>query len=268
MYAFEYHRPTSVTEAASLAGQAEDAKFLAGGHTLLPTMKMRLAAPANLIDLGQITELHGIERSADRLGIGAMTRHAEVANSDEVRAAIPALAELAELIGDPHVRNRGTIGGSVANNDPSADYPAACLALNATIVTDKRQIAADDFFQGIFTTALDEGEIITKILFPIPSQAAYAKFRHPASRYALVGVFVARHANGVRVAVTGAGSNGVFRVPEMEEALSRNFAPEALDGLSVSPDEMNSDIHADAAYRAHLVGVMARRAVQTAASRG
>jgi len=268
MYAFEYHRPTNVKEAASLAGQAEDAKFLAGGHTLLPTMKMRLASPANLIDLGQIAELRGIERSADTLGIGAMTRHAEVANSAEVQAAIPALAELAELIGDPHVRNRGTIGGSVANNDPSADYPAACLALNATIVTDKRKIAADDFFQGIFTTALDEGEIITKILFPIPSQAAYAKFRHPASRYALVGVFVAKHADGVRVAVTGAGSNGVFRVPGMEAALSRNFAPEALDGVSVSSDEMNSDIHADAAYRAHLVGVMARRAMQAATARG
>lgn len=268
MYAFEYHRPTSVKEAASLAGQAEDAKFLAGGHTLLPTMKMRLASPANLIDLGQIAELHGIERSADILGIGAMTLHAEVANSAEIRAALPALAELAELIGDPHVRNRGTIGGSVANNDPSADYPAACLALNATIVTDKRKIAADEFFQGIFTTALDEGEIITKILFPIPSQAAYAKFRHPASRYALVGVFVAKRADEVRVAVTGAGSNGVFRVSEMEEALSRNFAPEALDGISAPPDEMNSDIHADAAYRAHLVGVMARRAVQAATSRG
>lgn len=268
MYAFEYHNPASVQQAADLAARSEEAKFLAGGHTLLPTMKLRLASPANLIDLGQIAELHGIERSADTLGIGAMTRHAEVANSAEIRAALPALAELAELIGDPHVRNRGTIGGSVANNDPSADYPAACLALNATIVTDKRKIAADDFFQGIFTTALDEGEIITKILFPIPSRAAYAKFRHPASRYALVGVFVARHADGVRVAVTGAGSNGVFRVSEMEEALSRNFAPEALDGISAPPDEMNSDIHADAAYRAHLVGVMARRAVQAATSRG
>jgi carbon-monoxide dehydrogenase medium subunit len=268
MYAFEYHRPTSVRDAANLASQSEDAKFLAGGHTLLPTMKLRLAAPANLIDLGQIAELRTIERSDNSITIGAMMKHAEVANSTEVKQAIPALAEMAELIGDPHVRNRGTIGGSVANNDPSADYPAACLALNATIVTDKRKIAADDFFQGIFTTALDEGEIITRVSFPIPSQAAYVKFRNPASRYALVGVFVAKHADGVRVAVTGAGSNGVFRLPEMEAALRRNFTAEALDGIVVPTDEMNSDIHADAAYRAHLVGVMARRAIQAAAERG
>jgi carbon-monoxide dehydrogenase medium subunit len=267
MYAFEYHRPTSVGEAANLANEVEDIKFLAGGHTLLPTMKMRLASPANLIDLGQIAELHGIRRNASSMSVGAMTNHAEVANSAEVREAIPALAELAELIGDPHVRHRGTIGGSIANNDPSADYPAACLALNATIVTNKREIAADDFFQGIFTTALEEGEIITNVSFPIPSQAAYAKFRHPASRYALVGVFVARHANEARVAVTGAGSDGVFRVPEMEDALGRTFTVEALQGITVSADDMNSDIHADAAYRAHLVGVMARRAVQAARSR-
>jgi aerobic carbon-monoxide dehydrogenase medium subunit len=267
MYAFEYHRPTNVKQAADLVAQLEEPKFLAGGHTLLPTMKMRLAAPANLIDLGQLVELRGIERSANTLSIGAMTKHGEVADSAEVRAAIPALAELAELIGDPHVRNRGTIGGSVANNDPSADYPAACLALNASIVTNKRTIAADDFFQGIFATALDEGEIITTISFPVPSQAAYAKFRHPASRYALVGVFVAKHADGVRLAVTGSGSNGVFRVPDMEQALGRNFAVDALDGISVPADEMSSDIHADAVYRAHLVGVMARRAVQAAISR-
>ena len=267
MYAFEYHRPASVKQAADLASQFEDSKFLAGGHTLLPTMKLRLAAPANLVDLGQIAELRGIERSGSAVTIGAMMKHAEVANSADIRSAIPALAEMAELIGDPHVRNRGTIGGSIANNDPSADYPASCLALNATIVTDKRKIAADDFFQGIFSTALDEGELITRIAFQTPTHAAYAKFRNPASRYALVGVFVARHADGVRVAVTGAGSNGVFRVPEMEAALNRSFTPEALDGVSVSTDEMNSDIHADAAYRAHLIGVMARRAVQAAASR-
>ncbi|HLM38302.1 MAG TPA: xanthine dehydrogenase family protein subunit M [Microvirga sp.] len=267
MYAFEYHRPTSVREAAALAGKAEDIKFLAGGHTLLPTMKMRLAAPANLVDLGQIAELRGIERSGDAITIGAMTKHAEVASSTEVREAIPALAEMAELIGDPHVRHRGTIGGSIANNDPSADYPAACLALGATIVTNKRKIAADSFFQGIFTTALEEGEIITSVSFQVPSQAAYAKFRNPASRYALVGVFVAKHASESRVAVTGAGSNGVFRVPEMEQALGQRFAAEALDGITVPPDDMNSDIHADAAYRAHLVGVMARRAVQAATSR-
>jgi carbon-monoxide dehydrogenase medium subunit len=268
MYAFEYHRPTSVEQAAALATEFEDVKFLAGGHTLLPTMKMRLAAPANLIDLGQIAELRGIERSAVSIAIGAMTKHAEVANSSEVREAIPALAELAELIGDPHVRNRGTIGGSIANNDPSADYPAACLALDATIVTNKRKITADEFFQGIFTTALEEGEIITRITFPIPLQAAYVKFRNPASRYALVGVFVATQAHETRVAVTGAGADGVFRVPEMEQALRQRFTIEALDGIAVPSAGMNSDIHADAAYRAHLVGVMARRAVQAATSRG
>jgi carbon-monoxide dehydrogenase medium subunit len=268
MYAFEYHRPTSVSQAADLAAKAEDAKFLAGGHTLLPTMKMRLAAPAELVDLGQIAELRGIQRSADAVVIGAMTKHAEVAGSAEIREALPALAEMAELIGDPHVRHRGTIGGSIANNDPSADYPAACMALNATIVTNRRKIAADDFFQGIFTTALEDGEIITGVSFPIPEQAAYAKFRNPASRYALVGVFVAKHGSEVRVAVTGAGSNGVFRVPEMEQALSRNFAADALNGITAPVDEMNSDIHADAEYRAHLVGVMARRSVEAATSRG
>jgi carbon-monoxide dehydrogenase medium subunit len=268
MYAFEYHRPTSVRQAANLAAKAEDMKFLAGGHTLLPTMKMRLAAPANLIDLGQVAELRGIERSARSVTIGAMTKHAEVANSTDVREAIPALAEMAEMIGDPHVRNRGTIGGSIANNDPAADYPAACLALGATVVTNRRKIAADDFFRGIFETALEEGEIITKVSFPIPSKAAYAKFRNPASRYALVGVFVAKRSSEVRVAVTGAGSNGVFRVPAMEQALGQRFSAKSLDGIAVPPDGMNSDIHADAAYRAHLVAVMARRAVQAATERG
>jgi carbon-monoxide dehydrogenase medium subunit len=246
----------------------EDMKFLAGGHTLLPTMKMRLAAPASLIDLGQIAELRGIERSARSVTVGAMTRHAEVAKSTEVREAIPALAELAEMIGDPHVRNRGTIGGSIANNDPAADYPAACLALGATIVTNRRKIGADEFFKGLFETALEDGEIITKVSFPIPGKAAYAKFRNPASRYALVGVFVAKRASEVRVAVTGASSNGVFRSPEMEQALNQRFSAKSLDGVMVSPDGMNSDIHADAAYRAHLVSVMARRAVQAATARG
>ena len=268
MYAFEYHRPTSLRQAANLAAKSGDAKILAGGHTLLPTMKQRLAAPASLIDLSQVAELRGIERSARSVTIGAMATHSEVANSAEVREAIPGLAEMAEQIGDPHVRNRGTIGGSIANNDPSADYPAACLALGAVITTNKRKIAADLFFTGLFETALEEGEIVTKVSFPIPSKAAYAKFRNPASRYALVGVFVAKRASDIRVAVTGAGSNGVFRVPEMEQALSGNFAPEAIDGIAVAMDEMNSDIHADAAYRAHLVGVMARRAVQAAAARG
>jgi aerobic carbon-monoxide dehydrogenase medium subunit len=267
MYAFDYHRPTSVRQAASLAGKVEDFKFIAGGHTLLPTMKQRLAAPANLIDLNDVAELRGIERSARSVSIGAMTKHAEVAASAEVREAIPALAELAELIGDPHVRHRGTIGGSVANNDPAADYPAACLALGATITTNKRKFAAEDFFTGLFETALEEGEIITRVTFPTPQKAAYAKFRNPASRYALVGVFVARRPTEVRVAVTGAGSNGVFRVPSMEQALAQRFSAKSLDGLTVPTEGMNSDIHADAAYRAHLVGVMARRAVQAATAR-
>jgi carbon-monoxide dehydrogenase medium subunit len=267
MYAFEYHRPTSIRQAASLIGKSEDVKFLAGGHTLLPTMKLRLAAPANLVDLGQIAELRGIERSARSVSIGAMTPHAQVATSADVWEAIPALAELAEMIGDPAVRNRGTIGGSVANNDPAADYPAACVGLGATIVTNKRKIAADDFFKGLFETALEDGEIITSVSFPIPAKAGYAKFRNPASRYALVGVFVAKRASEVRVAVTGAGANGVFRVPAMEQALTQRFIPKSLDGVTVPPDGLNSDLHADAVYRANLIGVMARRAVQTATSR-
>jgi len=268
MYAFEYHRPTSVRQATTLAGKVEDYKFLAGGHTLLPTMKQRLAAPANIIDLNEVTELRGIERSARSVTIGALTRHAEVASSAEVREAIPALAELAELIGDPHVRYRGTIGGSIANNDPAADYPAACLALGATIVTNSRKIAAEDFFRGLFETALQEGEIITRVTFPIPQKAAYAKFRNPASRYALVGVFVAKRADGTRVAVTGAGANGVFRWIAAEEALKARFAAKSLDGLAAPADDLNSDIHADATYRAHLIGVMARRAVAAATARG
>jgi aerobic carbon-monoxide dehydrogenase medium subunit len=267
MYAFEYHSPTSVRQAANLAAKAEDVKYLAGGHTLLPTMKQRLAAPANLIDLGQIAELRGIERSARSVTIGAMTRHAEVAKSLDVMESIPALAELAEMIGDPHVRSRGTLGGSIANNDPAADYPAACLALGATIVTNKRKISADDFFTGLFETALGDGEIITKVSFPVPQKAAYAKFRNPASRYALVGVFVAKRAADIRVAVTGAGASGVFRWTEAETALKNRFGTKSLEGLAASPDGLNSDIHADAAYRAHLIGVMARRAVQAAVAR-
>lgn len=263
MYAFEYHRPTSVRQAANLAAKDEDAKFLAGGHTLLPTMKQRLASPGSLIDLGQIAELRGIERTPRAVAIGALTRHADVANSAEVQQAIPALAELAELIGDPHVRNRGTIGGSIANNDPAADYPAACLALGATIVTNKRKLDADAFFQGLFTTALEEGEIITKVSFPVAQKAAYAKFRNPASRYPMAGVFVARHRDGsVRVAVTGAGNDGVFRWPEAEAALAANFSADALRNLSVEEARMMGDIHASPAYRANLVRVMAQRALQ------
>jgi len=267
MYDFVYQRPTSVRQAVNMLAKNEDAKLLAGGHSLIPVMKLRLNKPSAIVDLSGIEGLAGVEVGARSVTIGAMTRHSDVANNEALKAAMPGLAAVPGSIGDPHVRHRGTIGGSIANNDPSADYPAACLALNATIVTNKRRIAADDFFQGIFTTALEEGEIITSVAFQVPSQAAYAKFRNPASRYALVGVFVAKHGNEVRVAVTGAGSNGVFRVPEMEQALSQRFAAEALDGIAVPADGMNSDIHADAAYRAHLVGVMARRAVQAASSR-
>jgi aerobic carbon-monoxide dehydrogenase medium subunit len=267
MYAFDYHRPTSVRQAANLLGKLEEAKIVAGGHTLLPTMKQRLAAPANLVDLSGLKELRGIERSARSVTIGAMTTHAEVSESAEVKAAIPALAELAEMIGDPAVRHRGTIGGSVANNDPAADYPAACLALGATIVTNKRKIGADDYFKGLFETALEEGEIVTKVTFPIPQKSGYMKFRNPASRYALVGVFVAKRAAEIRVAVTGAGQNGVFRWTAAEEALKKRFAAKSLEGLSHPAENLNSDIHADATYRAHLIGVMARRAVAAATDR-
>ena len=263
MYAFEYHRPQSLSGAITDLANP-DAKALAGGMTLLPTMKQRLASPAALIDLRNVRELTGIAREGDNLVIGAMTRHADVARSNVVQAAIPALAALAGGIGDPHVRNMGTIGGSLANNDPSADYPAAALALGATIVTNKRRIGAQDFFTGLFETALETGELITQVSFPIPQRAAYMKFPNPASRYALVGVFVAKTAAGVRVTVTGAGANGVFRLGEFETPLNANFSAAALDGVSVPADGLNSDLHADADYRAHLIGVMARRAVAAA----
>ncbi|ACA19759.1 molybdopterin dehydrogenase FAD-binding [Methylobacterium sp. 4-46] len=267
MYAFEYHRPASLKEAVSLLTRQEDAKLVAGGHTLIPTMKQRLAAPGHLIDLGAIPDLAGIERTPRAVTIGAMTTHGAVADSPELREAIPALAELAGLIGDPAVRHRGTIGGSIANNDPSADYPAACLALGATIITNTRRIPAEEYFRGLFETALQEGEIVTAISFPIPHKAAYEKFRNPASRYALVGVFVAKRPSDIRVAVTGAGANGVFRWREAEEALAKRFSAKSLDGLKASPDDLIGDLHADAAYRAHLIGVMARRAVQAATDR-
>ena len=266
MYAFAYHQPTSLKEAVSLLA-GEDAKLVAGGHTLIPTMKQRLAAPGTLIDLGKVPDLVGIERSPRSITIGAMTTHGAVAASNDVKEAIPALAELAALIGDPAVRHRGTIGGSVANNDPAADYPAACLALGATISTNKRKLTAEEFFTGLFETALEEGEIVTGVSFPIPHKAAYEKFRNPASRYALVGVFVAKRPSDIRVTVTGAGSNGVFRWTEAEEALGKRFAAKSLEGMSPSASGLNSDIHADADYRAHLIGVMARRAVQKAADR-
>jgi aerobic carbon-monoxide dehydrogenase medium subunit len=264
MYAFEYHRPHTLSGA--LADLAKtDAKALAGGMTLLPTMKQRLASPSALVDLKSVPELTGIAREGDNLVIGAMSRHADVSRSSVVVAAIPALAKLAGGIGDPHVRNMGTIGGSIANNDPSADYPAAALALGATIVTNKRRIPAQDFFTGLFETALEAGELVTQVSFPVPQKAAYMKFANPASRYALVGVFVARTAGGgVRVAVTGAGANGVFRAEALEAALGANFSPAALDGVSVAASGLNSDLHADADYRAHLIGVMAKRAVAAA----
>jgi carbon-monoxide dehydrogenase medium subunit len=280
MYNFEFHRPTTVDVAARYL-KSEDAKLLAGGQTLLPTMKQRLASPKHVIDIAGVTGLSSIEHKGgslvmDKTGsgtklrggiltIGALARHAEVAESPETRDAIPALALLAAGIGDPAVRNRGTIGGSIANNDPAADYPAACLALGATIVTSKREIAADDFFTGLFETALEPDEMILRVAFPAPGRAAYAKFRNPASRYAIVGVFVAESRGEVRVAVTGGGQSGVFRVPAMETALTARFAAEAIANVRVDASNLISDIHAAADYRAHLIGVMARRAVQAAA---
>lgn len=266
MFAFNYHRPASVRKATTLLGANEDAKLLAGGQTLIPTLKQRLASPGDLIDLGAVPDLAGIELRGRTLSIGAMTRHAAVAGSPIVREAVPALADLAGVIGDPAVRNRGTIGGSVANNDPSADYPAAVLGLGATIVTTQRRIEADDFFQGLFETALEPGEIITRFQFPAVKKAGYEKFRHPASRFALVGVFVAKRTSDIRVAVTGASQSGVFRWTEAEEALKKRFAAKSLEGIAPPPaDDMISDIHGSGAYRAHLVGVMARRAVEKAA---
>ncbi len=268
MYAFTFHRPDTLRQAASLLSENEEAKILAGGHTLLPTMKLRLAGPPQLIDLSRIEGLAGIEVSARSITIGAMTRHVDVHTSSEVHEAAPVIAKLAGMIGDPAVRHMGTIGGSVANNDPSADYPAACLGLGATIVTNKRKIEADDFFTGIFSTALEPAEIITAISFPLPKKAAYQKFRNQASRYALVGVFVAKRPSEIRVAVTGAGASGVFRVPAFEEALAKRFAPKSLEGLTVPADGMIGDIHGSAEYRAHLIGVLARRAVAEANEKG
>jgi aerobic carbon-monoxide dehydrogenase medium subunit len=264
MYEFKFQRPGTVRQAANILAKIEDAKIVAGGHTLIPVMKQRLAQPGTIVDISRVEGLNAIEMKGRSLVIGATARHRDVANSAVVGEAIPALAYLAGLIGDPAVRHRGTIGGSLANNDPTADYPAACLALDATIVTNKRRIKADEFFQGLFTTALAPDEIITRVMFPLPKKAAYQKFRNQASRYALVGVFVARRPSEVRVAVTGAGGDGVFRVTAMEEALKKRFSPKSLDGITVSADGLNSDIHGSAEYRAHLIGVLARRAVEAA----
>jgi carbon-monoxide dehydrogenase medium subunit len=227
-------------------------------------MKLRLAGPPQLVDLSLVEGLSGIELKGRSLTIGAMTRHVEVNTSPVVAEAIPALAKLAGMIGDPAVRHMGTIGGSIANNDPNADYPAACLGLGATIITNKRRIKADEFFTGMFSTALEPAEIITRVSFPIPKRAAYQKFKNQASRFALVGVFVSKRGSDIRVAVTGAGANGVFRVPSFEEALKKRFSPKSLEGMSIPADGMNSDIHGSADYRAHLVGVLARRAVAEA----
>lgn len=261
MYDFDYSRAQSVADATGKLKAVDGAKPLAGGMTLLPTIKLRLAKPPALVDLGRLDELRGIEVAGGTVTIKAMTRHADVARSQAVAKAIPALVTLAGGIGDVQVRHRGTIGGSVANNDPAADYPAGCLGLGATIVTSRREIAADDFFRALFTTALEPDEIITAIRFPVPEKAAYIKFKNPASRYAIVGAFVSKGPQGIRVAITGAGDSGVFRVTEMEHALARDFSPKAIEGVTVDPGSMMSDIHASSEYRAHLVGVMARRAV-------
>jgi aerobic carbon-monoxide dehydrogenase medium subunit len=264
MYAFKYHQPKTVRQAANLLAKFPEAKVLAGGHSLVPVMKLRLASPSDIIDINNVEGLSGIEVKGRAVVIGAMTRHYEVANSKELKEALPALANVPGSIGDPHVRHRGTIGGSIANNDPNADYPAACLGLGATIITNKRRIAADDFFTGMFSTALEPDEIITKLSFPIAKKAAYEKFKHPASGFALVGVFVSKRGSDIRVAVTGAGSNGVFRVTSFEEALKKRFSPKSIEGMTVPADGMNSDIHASAEYRAHLIGVLARRALAAA----
>jgi aerobic carbon-monoxide dehydrogenase medium subunit len=262
-YPFTYQRAASLKDAEALLAKSADAKLLAGGQTLIAAMKMRLAQPSELIDISGLKELDFIRVIESAIVIGAATRHFEVATSADVMRAIPALAKLAESIGDPAVRHVGTLGGSLANNDPAADYPAAVLALNATIKTNRRSIHADAFFTGMFSTALEDGEIITEVSFPVPERAGYAKFPNPASRYAMAGVFVAKTAAGVRVAVTGAGAC-VFRAPAMEAALGKRFSPDALAGIEIDPGELNSDIHGSAEYRANLVGVMAKRAVAAA----
>jgi carbon-monoxide dehydrogenase medium subunit len=265
MYQTTYHRPSSVDEAAAMFAKGSDSKYLAGGHTLIPVMKQRLAAPSDVIDLGKIKELIGIEPTGDGIMIKAATTHYDVASSDTVKKAIPALAYLASLIGDPAVRHRGTIGGSLANNDPAADYPAAVLALGATVKTNKRSISADDFFKGLFSTALDDGEIITAVSFPVQAKAGYSKFNHPASRFALTGVFVAKTPAGdVRVAATGASQDGVMRVPAIEAALTANWSAGALDSVNISAGGLMSDIHGSSDYRANLIKVMAQRAVTAA----
>ena len=265
MYNTTYHRASSVAEAASLFGTGDDAKYLAGGMTLIATMKQRLASPSDLVDLRHIADLKGVSVNGSTVRIGAGTTHFDVATSADLRRACRAISDLAGMIGDPHVRHMGTMGGSVANNDPAADYPSAVLALNATVHTNKRSIAADDFFRGLFETALEDGEIVIAFEFEAPAKAGYAKFPNPASRYAMTGVFVAKSTAGdVRVAVTGAGSDGVFRHSGMEAALVANWSPDAVASQSVDASHMMSDIHGSSEYRANLVKVMAKRAVAAA----
>ncbi|WPE21530.1 xanthine dehydrogenase family protein subunit M [Shinella zoogloeoides] len=264
MYATNYHRASSVADAVKLQSSSDEAKYVSGGMTLIPTMKQRLAAPSDLVDLRHVAELKGISVSGNRVRIGAGTTHYEVSTSAQLKAACPAISHLASHIGDPHVRHMGTIGGSIANNDPAADYPSAMLALGAIIVTDRREIPADAFFTGLFETALEEGEIIVAVSFDAPAKAAYSKFPNPASRYAMAGVFVAKGDGGVRVAVTGAGSNGVFRHAGLEAALAADWSANAAAGVSVDAADLLSDIHGNAEYRANLVRVMAKRAVAAA----
>jgi carbon-monoxide dehydrogenase medium subunit len=263
MHAFEYHRPSSTKDALALAGKKPDGKFLAGGQSLVQAMKLRLSSPSDLIDLGSLKDLTGIKVSGSTVEIGAMTRHADVAHSAEVKKAIPSLAAMAALIGDRQVRHMGTLGGSLANSDPAADYPAAVLALNATINTNKRKITGDQFFKGLYETALEPGELITSVVFQAPKRGAYMKFRNPASRFALVGVYVADFGGNARVGITGAGPSA-FRQSEMEKALSAKFAPESVANVKVKADGLNNDLHASPEYRAHLITVMAKRAVEQA----
>jgi carbon-monoxide dehydrogenase medium subunit len=261
---FEFHRPTTIKDAVGLVRDREAAKFLAGGQSFLPVLKLELAEPSDLVSLANLKELREIRIDGGNVLIGALVTHDQVHRSPEVKRAIPALAALAGGIGDAQVRNRGTLGGSVAHADPAADYPAALVGLGATVITDRRSIAAEAFFTGLFATALEHGELVTAVSFPIPKRAAYMKFAHRASKYALVGVFIAETAGGIRVAVTGA-ANQVFRVPQYEAALGKQLAPAALDGIAISAATFNSDAEASADYRAHLIGVMARRAVQALA---
>lgn len=263
MYPFNYYRPKSIDEAVESFQSFEEAQWLAGGMTLLPSLKLRLAAPGALIDLNFIENLRGLNTSGGKISIGAMTRHADVHNSQDIKRTIPALSLLAGGIGDSQVRNRGTIGGSISNNDPAADYPAAILGLNAAVKTNKRDIAADDFFTGMFETSLEEGEIIEKIIVPVPDVAGYAKFPHPASGYAVSAVMVARFGKDVRVAVAGTASC-VFRLRELEEALAQNFVPDAAEAIELDLADVNNDLHASAEYRANLTRVMARRAIEAA----